>query len=69
MKVLVINAGSSSMKYQLIDMQDEHVLAKGNCERIGLDGKISHKTADGKIGIMTLTFPAIPKPLKRSSRC
>ena len=40
MKVLVINAGSSSLKYQLIEMQDESVLAKGNCERIGVDGHI-----------------------------
>ena len=35
MKVLVINAGSSSLKYQLIDMENEHVLTKGLCERIG----------------------------------
>lgn len=35
MKVLVLNCGSSSLKYQLIDMRDESVLAKGNCERIG----------------------------------
>ena len=34
-KVLVINAGSSSLKFQLIDMENEKVLAKGNCERIG----------------------------------
>ena len=47
MKVLVINAGSSSLKYQLMDMSNEHVLAKGLCERIGVDGRISHKTADG----------------------
>ena len=45
MKVLVINAGSSSLKYQLIDMESEQVLAKGNCERIGLGGVITHKTA------------------------
>lgn len=49
MKILVINAGSSSLKYQLIDMTDESVLAKGNCERIGIDGSvITHKTADGR---------------------
>lgn len=36
MKVLVINAGSSSLKYQLLDMENEKVIAKGNCERIGL---------------------------------
>lgn len=45
MKVLVINAGSSSLKYQLIDMENEQVLAKGNCERIGIGGVITHKTA------------------------
>ena len=38
MKVLVINAGSSSIKYQLIDMTDETLLAKGQCDRIGIDG-------------------------------
>ena len=48
MKILVINAGSSSMKYQLIDMLNEKVLAKGNCERIGLDGLFTHKTEDGR---------------------
>lgn len=49
MKVLVINAGSSSLKYQLIDMQDESVLAKGNCERIGTDSAfIGFKTPDGQ---------------------
>ena len=44
MKVLVINCGSSSLKYQLIDSQTEEVLAKGLCERIGIDGsKLTHK--------------------------
>lgn len=43
MKILVINAGSSSLKYQLINMQNEEVIAKGNCERIGAGGKIIHK--------------------------
>lgn len=42
MKVLVINAGSSSLKYQLIDMEDESILAKGLCERIGIDGHLKH---------------------------
>ena len=46
MKVLVVNAGSSSLKYQLFDTESEAVLAKGNCERIGIDGsRIIHKTA------------------------
>ena len=38
MKILVINAGSSSIKYQLIDMTDETLLAKGQCDRIGIEG-------------------------------
>ena len=46
MKVLVINCGSSSLKYQLIDMENESVLAKGLCERIGIEGsKLTHKPA------------------------
>ena len=48
MKVLVINSGSSSLKYQLIDMETEAVIAKGLCERIGIEGsKLTHK-ANGK---------------------
>ena len=43
MKVLVINAGSSSLKYQLFDMTNEAVLAKGLCERIGIDGHMKHQ--------------------------
>ena len=43
MKVLVINCGSSSLKYQLIDSETEAVLAKGLCERIGIDGRLTHK--------------------------
>lgn len=42
MKVLIINAGSSSLKYQLIEMDNEEIIAKGICERIGLSGKILH---------------------------
>ncbi len=46
MKILVINCGSSSLKYQLIDMENENVLAKGLCERIGIEGsKLTHKPA------------------------
>ena len=47
LKILVINAGSSSLKYQLIDMDNEQVIAKGNCERIGIDGIFGYKTSDG----------------------
>lgn len=57
MKILVINAGSSSLKYQLIDMEGEKVIAKGNCERIGLDGRIGHKTFDGKEITEEVDFP------------
>ena len=49
MKILVNNAGSSSLKYQLIDMDNESMVCKGNCERIGMPGGIfTHKTADGR---------------------
>lgn len=57
MKILVINAGSSSLKYQLIDMENESVIAKGLCERIGVDGRITHKTAAGKEVTMDVPFP------------
>ena len=43
MKILVINAGSSSLKYQLMDSASHDVLAKGLCERIGIDGRLTHK--------------------------
>ena len=45
MKVLVINCGSSSLKYQLIDSESEKVLAKGLCERIGIDGRLVYQKA------------------------
>ena len=48
MNILVINAGSSSLKYQLIEIEKKAVLAKGNCERIGIDGLFTHKTFDGR---------------------
>ena len=49
MNILVINCGSSSLKYQLINSDTEAVLAKGLCERIGIDGSLlTHKTSDGE---------------------
>ncbi|MBE6841042.1 MAG: acetate kinase [Ruminococcus sp.] len=57
MIILVVNAGSSSLKYQLIDMKDESVIAKGNCDRIGIDGHISHKTSDGRAYDADCSFP------------
>ncbi len=57
MIILVVNAGSSSLKYQLIDMADESVIAKGNCDRIGIDGHIAHKAADGRELNEDCSFP------------
>jgi acetate kinase len=48
MKVLVINCGSSSLKYQLIDSESEKALAVGLCERIGIDGRLNHTPAGGE---------------------
>jgi acetate kinase len=58
MLILVINAGSSSLKYQLLDMTDESVLAKGNCDRIGIDGHIKHTAADGRTVDVDCAFPS-----------
>ena len=49
MNVLVINAGSSSLKYQLMNPETGDVSAKGLCERIGIDGRLTHKTGDKKV--------------------
>ncbi len=57
MKILVVNAGSSSLKYQLLDMTDESVIAKGNADRIGIGGHISHKTGDGRAIEADCDFP------------
>ena len=57
MKVLVINSGSSSLKYQLIDMETENVIAKGVCERIGIEGsKLTHK-ANGQEYVIDKAMP------------
>ncbi|ONI43047.1 acetate kinase [Candidatus Epulonipiscium fishelsonii] len=58
MKVLVVNCGSSSLKYQLLNMEDESVIAKGICERIGIDGSfIKHTTKDNKTIKLMVDFP------------
>ena len=57
MKVLVINAGSSSLKYQLIDMETETVLAKGLCERIGIDGHLKHTPLVGGKSVFNEDLP------------
>ena len=56
--VLVVNAGSSSLKYQLLNMDGETVIAKGNCDRIGVDGHLSHKVpATGYVLEQDCPFP------------
>lgn len=57
MKILVVNAGSSSLKYQLFDMETGDIMAKGICERIGIGGKITHKLPDGRKIEMDLEMP------------
>lgn len=57
MKVLVINCGSSSLKYQLIDTVSERALATGLCERIGIDGRMKHTTAGGETVVKTDPLP------------
>ena len=58
MKVLVINCGSSSLKYQLIDSENESVLAKGLCERIGIEGfKLTHEAAGKEKYVVEKAMP------------
>ena len=58
MKILVINAGSSSLKYQLIDMETEQLMAKGLCERIGIDGSfIGHEERGGEKQKLEVALP------------
>lgn len=58
MKVLVVNAGSSSLKYQLIDMENESVILKGLCERITFAGsKLTQKTFDGRETVIEQDMP------------
>ena len=59
MKILVLNAGSSSLKYQLIDMADESVVVKGLCERITAEGSmLTQKTADGRQVVIKQDMPS-----------
>ena len=57
MNVLVINCGSSSLKYQLINSDTEAVLAKGLCERIGIDGRLVYQPAGGEKEVSDLAMP------------
>lgn len=64
MKILVINSGSSSLKYQLIDMSNGNVLAKGGCERIGAGGTITHKVPGKDDVYYEIDFPTHGEALK-----
>ena len=57
MKILVINCGSSSLKFQLINAESEEVLAKGLCERIGIDGRLTYQPAGGEKEISEKAMP------------
>ncbi len=57
MNILVVNCGSSSLKYQLIDSETEQVLAKGLCERIGIDGRLTYQPAGGEKEITEAAMP------------
>ena len=57
MNILVINCGSSSLKFQLIDAESEEVLAKGLCERIGIDGRLTYQPAGGEKEISEKAMP------------
>ncbi len=57
MNVLVINCGSSSLKFQLINSESEEVLAKGLCERIGIDGRLTYQPADGDKAVSEKAMP------------
>lgn len=60
LKILVVNAGSSSLKYQLIDMENESVLAKGNCEQIGTESTFTHKVPEDE----TKNIKALPMEMQ-----
>ncbi len=64
MKVLVINCGSSSLKYQLINSDTEEVLAKGLCERIGIDGRITYQPAGGDKEVTDAAMPDHTKAIE-----
>ena len=64
MNVLVINCGSSSLKFQLIDSESESVLAKGLCERIGIDGRLVYQRAGGEKEVTEEAMPTHTEAVK-----
>ena len=67
MNILVINCGSSSLKYQVIDSETEQVRAKGLCERIGIDGRLVYQPAGGEKETPTFRCLPIPRRFARLS--
>ena len=57
MKILIINAGSSSLKYQFMESEGGEVFAKGLCERIGIDGRLTHKVPGRENVVMDIPMP------------
>ena len=64
MNVLVINCGSSSLKFQLINAETEKVLAKGLCERIGIDGRLTYQPAGGEKEKSDLAMPTLTEAIQ-----
>ena len=64
MNILVINCGSSSLKYQVIDSTSEKVLAKGLCERIGIDGRMNYTPAGGEKEVTEAPMPTHTEAVK-----
>ncbi len=64
MKILVVNAGSSSLKYQLIEMDNEQVLAKGVCERIGQEGSVLKHSGNGVKAEIAGAMPSHAEAIK-----
>ena len=69
MNVLVINCGSSSLKYQLINSDTEEVLAKGLCERIGIDGRLVYQKAGCDKEITEASMPTRQRSHPDGSGC
>lgn len=57
MNVLVVNCGSSSLKFQLINYDNRDVLAKGLCERIGIDGRLVYEPKNGEKEVTEAAMP------------
>ena len=64
MKILVINAGSSSLKYQFMDSETGEVFAKGLCERIGIDGRLTHKVPGRQDVVREIAMPTHSEAIK-----